>query len=78
MLAYNPRYIGGDINGSVINMTHSYTNQVLEFSQVLHQSQEVGARDMWRYHAAKRALEDVFKIKGKIELSPGCMIIQTQ
>jgi hypothetical protein len=33
---------------------------------------------MWRYYAAKRAVKDLFKIKGKIELSPGCMIIQTQ
>lgn len=82
MQEYNPNYIGGDINGGVIDITQLYTRPVVSFSPYRTSAKGLyicssstppggGVHGMCGYHAAKRALKDVFKIKDKIGLAAG-------
>lgn len=72
--AYNPNYIGGDINGGIIDIGQLFTRPALRISPYRTSVKGVyicssstppggGVHGMCGYHAAKTALEDVFKIK---------------
>ena len=72
--AYNPNYIGGDINGGIIDIGQLFTRPALRISPYRTSAKGVyicssstppggGVHGMCGYHAAKTALEDVFKIK---------------
>lgn len=80
MQAYNPNYIGGDINGGVIDISQLFTRPALRFSPYGTSAKDIyicssstppggGVHGMCGYHAAKRALKDVFNLKEKIGLS---------
>jgi phytoene dehydrogenase-like protein len=82
MQAYNSNYIGGDINGGVIDITQLFTRPVLKFSPYRTSAKGIyicssstppggGVHGMCGYYAAKRALKDVFRIDEKIGLSEG-------
>lgn len=82
MQEYNPNYIGGDINGGVIDITQLYTRPAIKFSPYRTSAKGIyicssstppggGVHGMCGYHAAKRALKDVFKLKEEIGLSKG-------
>jgi phytoene dehydrogenase-like protein len=69
--AYNPNYIGGDINGGVIDIGQLFTRPVLRLSPYKTSAKGIyicssstppggGVHGMCGYHAAKRALRDVF------------------
>ncbi len=71
--AYNPNYIGGDINGGVIDLSQLYTRPVISFSPYRTSATGLyvcssstppggGVHGMCGYHAARQALKDVFKI----------------
>ncbi len=71
---YNTNYIGGDINGGVIDIRQLFTRPALRFSPYRTSAKGLyicssstppggGVHGMCGYHAAKRALKDVFKIK---------------
>lgn len=71
---YNPNYIGGDINGGIQDIFQLYTRPVLSISPYKTSADNIylcssstppggGVHGMCGYHAAKRALKDVFKIK---------------
>ena len=73
MEAYNPNYIGGDINGGVIDIGQLFTRPALRFSPYKTSAKGIyicssstppggGVHGMCGYHAAKRALKDVFAI----------------
>ncbi len=70
---YNPNYIGGDINGGIINLTQLYTRPALRFSPYRTSAKGLyicssstppggGVHGMCGYHSAKRALKDIFEI----------------
>jgi len=70
---YNPNYIGGDINGGVIDIGQLFTRPALRWSPYRTSVRGLyicssstppggGVHGMCGYHAAKRALKDVFKI----------------
>lgn len=74
--AYNPNYIGGDINGGIQDIYQLYTRPVLSASPYRTSAEGIyicssstppggGVHGMSGYHAAKQALNDVFKIKLK-------------
>lgn len=74
MEAYNPNYIGGDINGGIIDITQLFTRPALRFSPYKTSAKGIyicssstppggGVHGMCGYHAAKKALKDVFDIK---------------
>jgi phytoene dehydrogenase-like protein len=74
MEAYNSNYIGGDINGGVMDITQLYTRPALRFSPYRTSAKGVyicssstppggGVHGMCGYHAAQRALKDVFRLK---------------
>lgn len=76
MEAYNPNYIGGDINGGIQDIYQLYTRPVLSASPYRTSADGIyicssstppggGVHGMSGYHAAKQALIDVFKIKLK-------------
>lgn len=76
MEEYNPNYIGGDINGGVIDIGQIFTRPALRLSPYRTSSKGIyicssstppggGVHGMCGYHAAKRALADVFKIRDK-------------
>ncbi len=76
MEAYNPNYIGGDINGGIINLAQLFTRPVISFSPYNTSLPGVyigssstppggGVHGMCGYFAAKRALKDVFGIQFK-------------
>ncbi len=82
MQNYNPNYIGGDINGGVIDITQLFTRPVLKFSPYRTSAKGIyicssstppggGVHGMCGYYAAKRALRDVFRVDEKIGLSNG-------
>ncbi|MGI8634419.1 MAG: phytoene desaturase family protein, partial [Segetibacter sp.] len=82
MQAYNPNYTGGDINGGVIDISQLYTRPAIRFSPYKTSAKGIyicssstppggGVHGMCGYHAAKKALKDVFKLKEKIGLSEG-------
>ena len=72
--AYNPNYIGGDINGGVIDAGQLFTRPALRFSPYKTSAKGIyicssstppggGVHGMCGYHAARRALKDVFSIQ---------------
>jgi phytoene dehydrogenase-like protein len=73
---HNPNYIGGDINGGVIDIGQLFTRPVLRLSPYKTSAKGLyicssstppggGVHGMCGYHAAKKALSDVFNIKLK-------------
>jgi len=71
---YNPNYIGGDINGGIIDIGQLFTRPVLRRSPYRTSAKGIyicssstppggGVHGMCGYHAAKRALKDVFNIE---------------
>jgi len=71
---YNPNYIGGDINGGIIDIGQLFTRPVLRRSPYRTSAKGIyicssstppggGVHGMCGYHAAKRALKDVFDIE---------------
>ncbi|MGZ3756501.1 MAG: phytoene desaturase family protein [Mucilaginibacter sp.] len=71
--AYNPNYIGGDINGGVLDIGQLFTRPALRWSPYRTSAKGLyicssstppggGVHGMCGYHAAKRALKDVFGI----------------
>jgi phytoene dehydrogenase-like protein len=70
---YNPNYIGGDINGGAIDLGQLFTRPVLRSSPYRTSAKGLylcssstppggGVHGMCGYHAAKRALQDIFSI----------------
>lgn len=71
---YNPNYIGGDINGGVIDIGQLFTRPVLRRSPYRTSAKGIyicssstppggGVHGMCGYHAAERVLKDVFRKK---------------
>ncbi|MGK6350359.1 phytoene desaturase family protein [Parapedobacter sp. DT-150] len=71
MEAYNPNYIGGDINGGVVNIAQLFNRPALRFSPYRTSAKGVylcsastppggGVHGMGGYYAAKQALKDIF------------------
>ena len=74
MQAYNPNYIGGDINGGVLDIGQLFTRPALRLSPYQTSKRGIylcsastppggGVHGMCGYHAAKRTLKDVFYIQ---------------
>lgn len=72
MEAYNPNYIGGDINGGVIDIGQLFTRPALRWSPYRTSAKGIyicssstppggGVHGMCGYHAAMRALKDHFR-----------------
>jgi phytoene dehydrogenase-like protein len=70
---YNPNYVGGDINGGVINIGQLFTRPALRLSPYKTTAKGIylcsastppggGVHGMCGYHAAKKVLKDIFKI----------------
>jgi phytoene dehydrogenase-like protein len=70
---YNPNYIGGDINGGVIDLGQLFTRPALRWSPYKTSAKGLyicsastppggGVHGMCGYHAAKRVLKDVYSI----------------
>jgi phytoene dehydrogenase-like protein len=73
MEAYNPNYIGGDINGGVIDIGQLFTRPALRWSPYRTSAKGIyicssstppggGVHGLCGYYAAKRALKDIFRI----------------
>ncbi|MBL7698027.1 MAG: NAD(P)/FAD-dependent oxidoreductase [Chitinophagaceae bacterium] len=71
---YNNNYIGGDINGGVIDIRQLFTRPALRWSPYRTSTKGLyicssstppggGVHGLCGYHAAKRAMKDIFKIK---------------
>lgn len=71
MEVYNPNYIGGDINGGIVDLSQLYTRPVLRSSPYRTSSKHLyicssatppgpGVHGMCGFHAAKTALKDFF------------------
>jgi phytoene dehydrogenase-like protein len=71
---YNPNYIGGDINGGAIDIGQLFTRPALRSSPYRTSAKGIyicsastppggGVHGMCGYHAADRALKDVFKLR---------------
>lgn len=71
MEEYNPNYIGGDINGGVIDLAQLFTRPALRWSPYKTSAKGIyicssstppggGVHGMCGYHAAKRAMKDLF------------------
>ncbi|MEJ6980086.1 NAD(P)/FAD-dependent oxidoreductase [Pedobacter sp. P351] len=71
MEEYNPNYIGGDINGGIIDIRQLFTRPVISTSPYKTSAKGLyicssstppggGVHGMCGYHAAKKALKDVF------------------
>jgi phytoene dehydrogenase-like protein len=76
MEEYNPNYIGGDINGGVIDIGQLFTRPALRYSPYKTSAKGIyicsastppggGVHGMCGYHSAKKALKDVFDISIK-------------
>ncbi|WP_211360876.1 phytoene desaturase family protein [Mucilaginibacter frigoritolerans] len=74
--SYNPNYIGGDINGGIIDLAQLFTRPALRWSPYRTSAKGIyicssstppggGVHGMCGYHAAKCALKDVFNINVK-------------
>jgi phytoene dehydrogenase-like protein len=74
MQEYNPNYIGGDINGGIIDIGQLFTRPALRWSPYKTSAKGLyicssstppggGVHGMCGYYAAKRVLKDVFGIK---------------
>ncbi len=72
--SYNPNYIGGDINGGIIDLGQLFTRPALRWSPYQTSAKGLylcssstppggGVHGMCGYNAAKRALKEVFNIK---------------
>ena len=70
---YNPNYIGGDINGGIMDIRQLFARPALRFSPYRTSAKGIyicssstppggGVHGMCGYHAATRALKDIFKI----------------
>lgn len=77
---YNSNYIGGDINGGVIDVSQLFTRPALRFSPYRTSAKGIyicssstppggGVHGMCGYYAAKKALQDIFHLEEKIGLS---------
>jgi phytoene dehydrogenase-like protein len=73
MEAYNPNYIGGDINGGILDITQLYTRPAIRWSPYTTPAKGIyvcssstppggGIHGMCGYHAARKALKDVFGV----------------
>lgn len=73
LAAYNANYIGGDIGGGVVDIRQLFTRPALRSSPYRTSEKDIyicssstppggGVHGMCGYHAARRALKDVFKI----------------
>lgn len=71
---YNPNYVGGDINGGVLDITQLYTRPALRWSPYNTSAKGIyvcssatppggGVHGMCGFHAAKKALKDIFSIR---------------
>lgn len=71
MQLYNPNYIGGDINGGIIDLAQLFTRPALRYSPYRTSAKGLyicssstppggGVHGMCGYHAAKRVLKDIF------------------
>lgn len=71
--AYNPNYIGGDINGGIIDLAQLFTRPALRPSPYRTSAKGIyicssstppggGVHGMCGYHAAKQTLKDIFQI----------------
>lgn len=78
MEAHNPNYIGGDINGGVIDLGQIFTRPALRTSPYRTSAKGLylcssstppggGVHGMCGFHAAKRALKDIFSIDTQIK-----------
>lgn len=76
MEAYNPNYVGGDINGGILDIGQLFTRPALRSSPYRTSAKGIyicssstppggGVHGMCGYNAAKRALTDIFKIRIK-------------
>jgi len=74
MESYNPNYVGGDINGGVLDITQLYTRPALRWSPYNTSAKGIyvcssatppggGVHGMCGFHAAKKALKDIFSIR---------------
>ncbi|MEP6684885.1 MAG: NAD(P)/FAD-dependent oxidoreductase [Parafilimonas sp.] len=72
--AYNPNYIGGDINGGALSASQLFTRPVINLSPYRTSSKEIyicssstppggGVHGICGYYAARRALKDWFNIE---------------
>jgi len=70
---YNPNYVGGDINGGIIDLGQLYTRPALRLSPYKTSARGLyicssatppggGVHGMCGHHAARHALKDIFKI----------------
>lgn len=77
MEAYNPNYIGGDINGGVIDIGQLFTRPALRLSPYRTSAKGIyicssstppggGVHGMCGYNAARRALKDIFKLNSHL------------
>lgn len=75
--AYNPNYVGGDINGGIQDIFQLYSRPVLSVSPYRTSASNIyicssstppggGVHGMSGFHAARQALADIFKIKVSI------------
>ncbi|WP_255552992.1 phytoene desaturase family protein [Longitalea arenae] len=73
MEAYNPNYIGGDINGGIIDLRQLYTRPAIRWSPYTTPAKGIyicssstppggGVHGMCGYHAARKALQQIFSI----------------
>lgn len=74
---YNQNYIGGDINGGIINVKQLFTRPALRFSPYRTSAKGLyicssstppggGVHGMCGFHAARRALKDVFNLHANL------------
>lgn len=79
MQMYNSNYIGGDINGGIINVSQLFTRPALRSSPYRTSSKGIyicssstppggGVHGMCGYHAARRAMKDVFNLEASPSL----------
>ena len=79
MQTYNGNYIGGDINGGIIDIGQLFTRPALRLSPYRTSAKGIyicssstppggGVHGMCGYHAARRALKDVFNIRATPQL----------
>lgn len=72
MEAYNPNYVGGDINGGVLDITQLFTRPALRLSPYRTSAKGIylcsastppggGVHGLCGHHAAQRVLKDIFK-----------------
>ncbi|WP_242696333.1 phytoene desaturase family protein [Longitalea luteola] len=74
METYNPNYIGGDINGGIIDLRQLYTRPAMRWSPYTTPAKGIyicssstppggGVHGMCGFHAARKALQEIFSIK---------------